>query len=981
MLDLLLDRLANENLHGPTSPYNPPTGQNARSGARPRSGAEEDSWILVKDEMEDLDSKDPRWLELFIEFFLEMETTANDDLLFFVRLQDPQHPPEADQDPIFVKRKVDKTMPALNEMIDWKQTLFLNLIIQLPCTLTVAVCRRSSANSEKKKSLLNRTSNERVVVVGGGGGGAGVEEGTELQSAGKAHSIAQASISSGLAAPANGDDSPYASNASLGGAPRNSTSSTPASPKPAQRSKMVALRRITKKVYAAPYKSRMDIKDAFMNECSYPLVYYTVNDYESFDLHLEIREREYLCVELSIMIPKTESKRDLADELASISLDEDSTPFPVPADCHKVILFQGAVPFSSLLDIYQQKGLAAQNQRSSWGKLPSGNGGGNGRGRDSKDDKMFGDRTEYIMMRGPHGKGQCQVSIREYLQNQESQDEATSPTAGSTPKASSTILKFLGSTVRAGISAVAGTTGNPQQQHQQNASMKKPETLVCSMTYVNVPWQSIIRTATTFNAILSSSTNMREPKDRDLAYLATTVSEHSKRTVIKAIEPWLGNFRQWTEILTDHFPDLQTYMTDDHKTTVDDMAKSLFLSTFPYLDIFAIKHPKQEGRMVIALPEMLEFKFVLKVWRMIHGNEFGSKVASYGLPENWVAGPKEREENDRLSRSRPQPQSLGRAASVDRRGGRQRSLSVMSRFSTVDDGDMVEDVVSTGPAGTTLVRAAERFRETAEAMASQNAVATRSVVDTMIPWWDLVAPAIGKEGMGMEVLDIGREGRGELDRQELAKLAKECKGRVRADGQLCIPTEKAAAFLEKVRRRIDDDLLFGFQFKLPTVNKRTREDEDGGDLDRGRSATRQRTGRDRSHSRSIATEAHVDDDEGERRGRRRTPSRAPSVNRGRSRSASKARSTIPIESLEGTGLEAVNPARVCASCGIDKAPNFQKTKNGGALVCTQCFLKGAGPAASRDLGKQNLSWQTYDPAKPFLSSSSRQAVVPLPRRT
>ena len=68
--------------------------------------------------------------------------------------------------------------------------------------------------------------------------------------------------------------------------------------------KMTAINRIVKKVFSAPYKSRMDVKDASMNECSYPLVYYTVNDFESSSLQLPISQNEYLCVELCILLPE-----------------------------------------------------------------------------------------------------------------------------------------------------------------------------------------------------------------------------------------------------------------------------------------------------------------------------------------------------------------------------------------------------------------------------------------------------------------------------------------------------------------------------------------------------------------------------------------------------------------------------------------------------------------------------------------------------
>ncbi|KAJ3196668.1 hypothetical protein HK101_008122 [Irineochytrium annulatum] len=468
-LTQILQRLKAENLHGPTSPYSAAdgNGRGGPAGARPRSGVEDENWILVQQDLQDLDAKDPRWLDLFIEYFLELDASTNDDLLFFVRQQD-QAVVEVDQEPIFVRRNVGKTMPALNEMVDWKQTFFLNLIVQLPCVLTVAVCKRSSVNADttKKRALLTKPSTERVVVVGGGG------DGTELGVRGAENPKSTSSSSESIQDGQN----------------------TPGSPKP-PRSKMVAMRRITKKVYAAPYKSRMDVKDAFMNECSYPLVYYTVNDYESYDLHLQIQEREYLCVELSAAIPigsNAATATPPAEAIAAISLADDPSPFPVPPSCAKIILFQGAVPYSSLLEIFQQKGLAAQSQmRMSWGKL-SGNGNGNassgGRVRDgSGTTSPPTERTEYIMMRGPHGKGQCQVAIREY-QPDAPADEVEQPPGSPTAKVQtlSDRLWKLGTTVRA---AVAG----PPTPTVPQTPLKKPDSLRCSMTYVNVPWQSIIR--------------------------------------------------------------------------------------------------------------------------------------------------------------------------------------------------------------------------------------------------------------------------------------------------------------------------------------------------------------------------------------------------------------------------------------------------------------------------------------------------------
>ncbi|KAI8904349.1 hypothetical protein EDD86DRAFT_249719 [Gorgonomyces haynaldii] len=323
------------------------------------------------------------WFELFMEYFIGPEHEVSDDLLFFVRQFVPSFKSSSgsinDLDPVFVKRRVAGSVPSLSDVVDWKQSFFLNFIAQIPCTLSVAVCSRGP----KTDSNMRRGS-----------------------------------------------------------------------------SKMLAIQRVTKKVYAAPYKSRMDVKDAFMNECSYPLVYYTVNDYESNDLHLSISDNEYLCVELSITLPKepsSEKYRNATEAVSLISVEQDNSPFPLPEDYQKVVLFQGAVPYSALVDIYQQKGQAAQNQlKSGWGRLLQ-----------SEEEQMLS-RKEYIMMRGPNGKGQCQVAITE----PESQLTVVDP--GS----KSVFRSFTSSLARSLFS-------------EQDQEITRPNKLVCSMTYVNMPWQMI----------------------------------------------------------------------------------------------------------------------------------------------------------------------------------------------------------------------------------------------------------------------------------------------------------------------------------------------------------------------------------------------------------------------------------------------------------------------------------------------------------
>ncbi|RKO95266.1 hypothetical protein CAUPRSCDRAFT_13020 [Caulochytrium protostelioides] len=154
----------------------------------------------------------------------------------------------------------------------------------------------------------------------------------------------------------------------------------PTSPRP--KARMRAVKRITKKVYTQPYKSRMD-KDGMMNEISFPLMYYTVNDYDNRTLHLPIASRHYLCVELAVNLPRDEPAHpthlpELGDLGAwlppgvrgagagptvssplesdhHVPVEVDDSPFPVPSSHTKIVLFQGAVPYSALLDIFHQK--------------------------------------------------------------------------------------------------------------------------------------------------------------------------------------------------------------------------------------------------------------------------------------------------------------------------------------------------------------------------------------------------------------------------------------------------------------------------------------------------------------------------------------------------------------------------------------------------------------------------------------------------
>ena len=277
-----------------------------------------------------------------------------------------------------------------------------------------------------------------------------------------------------------------------------------------KRTNMIAQTRIIKQVYSAPYKSRMDIKDAFTNEISFPLIYYSVNDYELEDLHLKIHENEYLCVELSVIAPKLsstatktvhsgatstkpfvrsplsnsitvnthisldQSKLELHSpihKLAMISVIDDPSPFPTPHGHDKIVLFKGAVPFTSLLEVFQQKiqpnimEQAASINKTATSFLDTNN------ALSSSSSLLSLKPNEYILMRGPEGKGQCQVAINRKVEEPFKEEKVqTSPDTTLFDK-----IKYFRVSMKL---------------DKQKESI--PTELDCSMTYVNVSWQSII---------------------------------------------------------------------------------------------------------------------------------------------------------------------------------------------------------------------------------------------------------------------------------------------------------------------------------------------------------------------------------------------------------------------------------------------------------------------------------------------------------
>ncbi|KAJ2073739.1 hypothetical protein GGI16_008803, partial [Coemansia sp. S142-1] len=407
--------------------------------------------------------------------------TNHDDMLFFVRpIGDvsetgasgltnnngnvvSKRATSEEQDAVFVLRKQSppSILPHISEVIMWKETFLLNLIVQMPCKLTVAVCKRRSKQ---------------------------------------------------------------------GGAQ--------------QRGGMSVVRKhVSKRVYALPSKSRMDRpKDnACPPECSWPYIYYVIDDYEDMFEDMFIKKGEYLCVELSARIPvpdHAEEPLSLASPAKTVAMadggnfgsekpvsyaSQDGNVFNSvrsrltsansATGTTKVVLFQGAASFGALIDNYVHR-LSSKNMLHRLRKPAY--------------------TPEFIMMRGPGGKGHAQVAITGRSSADELADLASraasvvsSPvlqpqplhanipvsTTGAWPKMpaiASPHLQPISSVVNStpaspSLSAWLKRISLPsiaENLSQAASPPPPPKSLQASMTFVSIPWNSIIDDLMNFKRLL-----------------------------------------------------------------------------------------------------------------------------------------------------------------------------------------------------------------------------------------------------------------------------------------------------------------------------------------------------------------------------------------------------------------------------------------------------------------------------------------------
>ncbi|KAI9298265.1 hypothetical protein K502DRAFT_286749, partial [Neoconidiobolus thromboides FSU 785] len=323
-----------------------------------------------------------RWQNLFLEYFIENQDEMSDDMLFFVKKLNIQDL----SDPVFVKRRPKQgSLPGFEETILWKETFFLNLIVQLNCKLRVSICKRGI---DQNKSNNNGNSGPRL------------------------------------------------------------------------------LKMCVKRVYALPSRSRGDLKERQW-ECSYPLIYYAVEDHEDMFENLVLGEGEHLCVELLCSL-SNDSEQDILI-YSTTSSDENNIAFLSKRPQNTVSLFQGAATFKSLLTVLRQKLALKSNKK-------------------SKVAHQFNKLPEYIIMRGPEGKGHAQVAMTflssppnnssNCLNNDNNNDEVMvkPPTS------------FLQSLKRLSLSPLIDKNSEPPLD-----SNNIPSLINCSITFVNIPWTSIIQ--------------------------------------------------------------------------------------------------------------------------------------------------------------------------------------------------------------------------------------------------------------------------------------------------------------------------------------------------------------------------------------------------------------------------------------------------------------------------------------------------------
>ncbi|PVV05160.1 hypothetical protein BB560_000328 [Smittium megazygosporum] len=95
------------------------------------------------------------WLQMFCKFFINDIDAEHDDMLFYVRNATSKN----ESNIISVVRKPDSPQLFSKPLFDvcWKESLFLNLISQMKCTLTISINRTIDVSFDPESSFTVRT--------------------------------------------------------------------------------------------------------------------------------------------------------------------------------------------------------------------------------------------------------------------------------------------------------------------------------------------------------------------------------------------------------------------------------------------------------------------------------------------------------------------------------------------------------------------------------------------------------------------------------------------------------------------------------------------------------------------------------------------------------------------------------------------------------------------------------------------------------